>query len=163
VTTVANALSEAIKPFEQLFVQKRSWDKAQELMVGALLCRGQRTMSRVLRVLGSIPGWTVSINTQGDIIGNKAEEKVENRRSEEGASVMKALSAEVKAKLEEHLIAVSQILYEHAESGDLESFESIEKEVRVQLLETVAPRIGEFFCQKGGDELEVNNEQSKVV
>jgi hypothetical protein len=52
MTTVANVLSEAIKPFERLFVQKRSWNKAQELMAGALLCRGQRTMSRVLRVLG---------------------------------------------------------------------------------------------------------------
>lgn len=76
---------------------------------------------------------------------------------------MKALSVEVKAKLEEHLIAVSQILYEHTESADLESFESIEREVRAQLLETVAPRVGEFFCQKEGDEGEGNSEPSKAV
>jgi hypothetical protein len=76
---------------------------------------------------------------------------------------MKALSVEVKAKLEEHLIAVSQILYEHTESADLESFESIEREVRAQLLETVAPRVGEFFCQKEGDEEEENSEPSKAV
>jgi hypothetical protein len=76
---------------------------------------------------------------------------------------MKALSVEVKAKLEEHLIAVSQILYEHTEESDLESFESIEREVRAQLLETVAPRVGEFFCQKVGDEGEENSEPSKAV
>jgi DDE superfamily endonuclease len=47
-----NAVSAVFAPFQSLFVQQRSWQKAQTLLVGALLCRGQRTVSRVLRVMG---------------------------------------------------------------------------------------------------------------
>ena len=50
--TLPNAVAEAFTPFQKLFVQQRSWQKAQLMLVGVLLCRGKRTVSRVLRVMG---------------------------------------------------------------------------------------------------------------
>jgi hypothetical protein len=45
-------INEVFTPFRVLFVQQCSWRKAQLMFVGALLCRGQRTVSQVLRVIG---------------------------------------------------------------------------------------------------------------
>ncbi len=45
-------MSSVLAPFQILFVQQRSWQKAQEMLVGAILCRGKRTVSRVLTVMG---------------------------------------------------------------------------------------------------------------
>jgi hemerythrin-like domain-containing protein len=42
-------------------------------------------------------------------------------------------------------------LYEHTEVENLKTFETIEREVREQMLEKVTPQIGEFFFQKGGE------------
>ena len=50
--TLAKEVSEVLLPFKELFVQQRSWEKAQAMMVGAILCRGKRTVSRVLTVMG---------------------------------------------------------------------------------------------------------------
>jgi hypothetical protein len=50
--SLPNTISEVFSPFQVLFMQQRSWQKAQQLLMGALLCQGQRTMSRVLCVLG---------------------------------------------------------------------------------------------------------------
>lgn len=50
--TLPKVVAEVLTPFQRLFVQHRSWQKAQLMLVGALLCRGQRTVSRVLRVMG---------------------------------------------------------------------------------------------------------------
>jgi len=50
--TLPNAVAEVLTPFQKLFVQQRSWQKVQLMLVGALLCRGKRTVSRVLRVMG---------------------------------------------------------------------------------------------------------------
>ena len=61
---------------------------------------------------------------------------------------MKKLSPEVEQKLQAHLIQVAQILYQHTESEKLKDFETIEWELRNQLLEKVAPQIGEFFFHK---------------
>ncbi len=61
---------------------------------------------------------------------------------------MQELSPEMQAKLDQHLRAAAQILYQHTEPEKLENFESIEWEVRTQMLQQVAPKIGEFFCQK---------------
>lgn len=58
---------------------------------------------------------------------------------------MRQLSEEMQAKLDEHLEAAARILYEHTEAEKLKSFESIEWEVREQILEKVSPKIGEFF------------------
>jgi hypothetical protein len=49
---LANEVSSVLAPFQILFVQQRSWQKAQEMLVGAILCRGKRTVSRVLTVMG---------------------------------------------------------------------------------------------------------------
>ena len=61
---------------------------------------------------------------------------------------MKKLSPEVEQKLKQHLIQVAQILYQHTESEKLQDFETIEWELRNQLLEKVAPQIGEFFFSR---------------
>ena len=45
-------IAAVLAPFEDLFAQQRSWQKAQELLVGAILCQGRRTVSQVLQVLG---------------------------------------------------------------------------------------------------------------
>jgi DDE superfamily endonuclease len=50
--TLAKEVSEVLSPFQVLFVQQRSWEKAQSMLVGAILCRGKRTVSRVLTVMG---------------------------------------------------------------------------------------------------------------
>jgi len=50
--TLAKEVSEVLSPFQALFVQQRSWQKAQSMLVGAILCRGKRTVSRVLTVMG---------------------------------------------------------------------------------------------------------------
>jgi DDE superfamily endonuclease len=50
--TLAKEVSEVLSPFQALFVQQRSWEKAQSMLVGAILCRGKRTVSRVLTVMG---------------------------------------------------------------------------------------------------------------
>jgi hypothetical protein len=50
--TLAKEVSEVLSPFQALFGQQRSWEKAQSMLVGAILCRGKRTVSRVLTVMG---------------------------------------------------------------------------------------------------------------
>jgi DDE superfamily endonuclease len=49
---LTNEVASVLAPFQILFVQQRSWQKAQEMLVGAILCRGKRTVSRVLTVMG---------------------------------------------------------------------------------------------------------------
>jgi DDE superfamily endonuclease len=49
---LTNEVSDVLAPFQNLFVQQRSWQKAQEMLVGAILCRGKRTVSRVLTIMG---------------------------------------------------------------------------------------------------------------
>jgi hypothetical protein len=58
---------------------------------------------------------------------------------------MQSLSEEMQKELDEHLEAVARILYQHTEPEKLTSFERIEWEVRGQILDQVAPKIGEFF------------------
>jgi hypothetical protein len=61
---------------------------------------------------------------------------------------MSDLSPETQRQLDFHLQQVARILYEQTEAEKLETFESIEWEVREQLLNQVAPAIGNFFSQK---------------
>jgi hypothetical protein len=49
---LTDEVASVLAPFQILFVQQRSWQKAQEMLVGAILCRGKRTVSRVLTVMG---------------------------------------------------------------------------------------------------------------
>ena len=64
---------------------------------------------------------------------------------------MRKLSREKQAELQAHLKAAAAILYEHTEDEKLKDFESIEWEVRQQILEHVSPQIGEFFSQQVDD------------
>jgi hypothetical protein len=61
---------------------------------------------------------------------------------------MQNVSPDIQGKLNQHLVEVARIMYQHTESEKLESFETIESQVREQVLQTVAPKIGEFFYQK---------------
>jgi hypothetical protein len=72
---------------------------------------------------------------------------------------MQQLSEEIQTKLDEHLEAVARIIYEHTDSEKLKSFESIEWEVRGQILDKVAPKIGEFFYPKEERKGQGNNGQ----
>lgn len=55
---------------------------------------------------------------------------------------------EKEALLKEHLTELARLMREHTETEKLEDLESMEVEVRDQILELVAPVIGEFFLQK---------------
>jgi hypothetical protein len=72
--------------------------------------------------------------------------KIEEKLTEE--MTMIELSPEKQQELDEHILAISRILYEHTEVESLKTFETIEWEVREQMLTKVTPKIGEFFFQK---------------
>lgn len=76
---------------------------------------------------------------------------------------MESLSPEAQAELQEHLEAAARILYAHTEPEKLKDFENIEWEVRTQILQQVAPRIGEFFSPQEGNTGVENNGKSLVV
>jgi len=63
---------------------------------------------------------------------------------------------EEKAQLEICLTETARILRKYTEAEKLNSFESIEVELREQMMEVVSPIIGEFFSQK-----EQKNSQEK--
>ena len=73
--------------------------------------------------------------------------KIDEKLTEE--MTMIELSSEKQQELDEHILAISRILYEHTEVENLKTFETIEWEVREQMLKKVTPKIGEFFFQKG--------------
>lgn len=76
---------------------------------------------------------------------------------------MPDLSPQTQRELDFHLKEVARILYSHTEPEKLETFESIEWEVREQLLNQVAPAIGNFFSQKVEPATVANNGECKVV
>lgn len=56
------------------------------------------------------------------------------------------MKPEEQALVERKLKEVAEILYKNTPDEELNTFETIELSVRGHLLETVAPKIGEFFC-----------------
>lgn len=50
--SLPNEIADVLAPFRGVFAQQRSWQKAQTMLVGAILCQGNRTVSRVLQVMG---------------------------------------------------------------------------------------------------------------
>jgi hypothetical protein len=76
---------------------------------------------------------------------------------------MQKLPPDVQAQLDAHLQAVAEILYNHTETDKLQDFESIEVELRTQLLEKVAPPIGDFFSQTAANTSAANSVRSKPV
>ncbi len=87
----------------------------------------------------------ISINIYEALWSKKG--KIEQKLTEEMTMIQ--LSAEKQQELDEHILAISRILYEHTEVENLKTFETIEWEVREQMLEKITPKIGEFFFQKG--------------
>ena len=55
------------------------------------------------------------------------------------------MTPEEQAIVERKLKEVAEILYKNTPDEELNTFETIELSVRGHLLETVAPKIGEFF------------------
>ncbi len=51
-------------------------------------------------------------------------------------------------KIEKHLQAIAKILYQEAETKELESLAGIEKTIRAQTLEYITPELGVFFSKK---------------
>lgn len=56
------------------------------------------------------------------------------------------IPSEEKSQLDTYLIEAAKILRKYTEAEKLNDFESIELEVRKQMMEVVSPQIGEFFC-----------------
>lgn len=50
--SLTKEITGVLNAFQNLFTQQRSWQKAQVMLVGAILCRRERTVSRVLEVMG---------------------------------------------------------------------------------------------------------------
>jgi hypothetical protein len=65
---------------------------------------------------------------------------------------MLKMTDEDQAKLTKHINEAAALLRKYTESEKLESFETIELELREQIQTVVAPKIGEFFSLKATSE-----------
>jgi hypothetical protein len=74
---------------------------------------------------------------------------------------MLKMTAEDQAKLKAHINETAALLRKYTEPEKLETFEGIELELRAQMLDVVAPQIGEFFCLKGESASVLASEPSK--
>ena len=72
---------------------------------------------------------------------------------------MRSIPPEVQARMNEHIERLAGYMMEYTEPDKLEEFESIEVEVRNQIQEMVAPKIGEFFFREEGKKEEEKNEK----
>jgi hypothetical protein len=54
------------------------------------------------------------------------------------------MKPDTQKKLQQHLKAIAEILYQEAEAEELESLAGIEKTIRAQTLEYITPEIGFF-------------------
>lgn len=75
---------------------------------------------------------------------------------------MLSMPPEEQALLENYLTEVARLMREYTEPEKLKDFESIEIEVRNQLMEVVAPTIGEFFSQREEKNVQGTSEKSKA-
>lgn len=75
---------------------------------------------------------------------------------------MLPMPPEKQALLEHHLTESARLMREYTEPEKLKDFESIEVEVRNQVIEVVAPTIGEFFSQKEEKKTPGRSEKSKA-
>ncbi len=69
------------------------------------------------------------------------------------------MTPEEQATVNQKLKEVAEILYKNTSDQELASFESIELSVREHLLETVAPRIGEFFFIQQQEQVQEEKEK----
>jgi len=75
---------------------------------------------------------------------------------------MSQIPAQEQAKLEHYMRETAKILYKHTDPDKLKDFESMEIEVREQMMERVGPEIGKFFLAKVDTEEKHELEGSKV-
>jgi hypothetical protein len=75
-------------------------------------------------------------------------EKIERNT---GESALLNIPPEEKAQLDTYLVETAKILRKYTEPDKLNDFESIEIEVRNQMIEVVSPKIGEFFFSEGAE------------
>lgn len=61
--------------------------------------------------------------------------------------------------MERKLKEVAEILYKNTPNEELNTFETIELSVREHLLETVAPKIGEFFSAQQEEQAQEEREK----
>ena len=69
------------------------------------------------------------------------------------------MTPEEQAIVERKLKEVAEILYKNTPDKKLNTFETIELSVREHLLETVAPKIGEFFCTQQEEQVQPEREK----
>lgn len=74
---------------------------------------------------------------------------------------MLMIPSEDKALLVHHLTESARLMRKYTEPEKLTNFESIEIEVRNQMLEVVGPTIGEFFFQMGEQDVRETGEKSR--
>jgi hypothetical protein len=69
------------------------------------------------------------------------------------------MTPEEQAIVDKKLKEVAEILYNNTPDGELKTFETIELSVREHLLETVAPKIGEFFSIQQQEQVQEEEER----
>ena len=74
---------------------------------------------------------------------------------------MLKMTDEDHAKLKTYINETAALLRKYTEPEKLATFESIELELREQMLNVVAPQIGEFFSLKGASASVLASEASK--
>jgi len=72
---------------------------------------------------------------------------------------MLPIPPEAQAQLDEYLTESARIMRQYTEVEKLKGFESIEIEVRKQMLEIISPKIGEFFFQRKEKNVQEINEK----
>jgi hypothetical protein len=66
-------------------------------------------------------------------------------------------------EIQEHIEAISKILYKNTPQEQLQTFEAIEITLRDQILTEISPKIGEFFLTEGKRRKAAEQEKSKAV
>ena len=69
------------------------------------------------------------------------------------------MTPEEQMKVDRKLKEIAEILYNNTPNEELATFETIELSVREQLLETVAPKIGEFFSTQQQEQTQEEKEK----
>lgn len=72
---------------------------------------------------------------------------------------MRPIPPEVQAQINKYIEELAGYMMEYTEPDKLEDFESIEVEVRNQIQEMIAPKIGEFFFLREGQENQGSSEK----
>lgn len=72
---------------------------------------------------------------------------------------MLPISAKEQALINYHVTELARLMHKNTEPSKLETFESIEVEVRNQIQEIVAPSIGDFFCPMGEKNVQGKSEK----